>query len=519
MAIKIPNPIDDHTNINTRAGTIGSPAGVANKVYGGVPITQNASQWYGASIPGGAGLYWNFSSVQDFVANEKIYIASHQFNAPNRIQMDTKANQGINVRMYTNMSNYRLWTIGGNDTAFGVFRRAPTPFIIDPQAPGTVDTGTYNPASVASYGIAVRKFNLTGTLSNWNYIQNSVLMDTTKTGTDIPRLYGNVKMRDLHTEVFGDLYTNIQHVYTEAIGNTYYYMCPLVIGGASQGLGATSFDDEGVTVVSPDSNNPADPRFQLTNKSMRTYLDLQAGDTAVFSGTYLWGTEAPFDHDSNVGATVTYNNASFNNMGTFTIGSDVSGKAAFNLAAGNEVVLNGGNISGTIRGDARLLKETNLSNLTITGNLYVQTGLNSVLQFSNVTVQGLVFNDDAAHTLTINATNGSSLTAGDAGTAVGQTDVQNNVTVAVTVLDGTSNAAVQGAHVYLYKTSDKSQLLSDATDANGQVSITHNHSADVDFAGWVRKMDLSGVDYNQTDLNGNITSNGFSTTVKMSRYN
>ncbi|MCP4088392.1 MAG: hypothetical protein GY746_01160, partial [Gammaproteobacteria bacterium] len=45
----------------------------------------------------------------------------------------------------------------------------------------------------------------------------------------------------------------------------------------------------------------------------------------------------------------------------------------------------------------------------------------TTLAFSNVTVTGSVYNDSASNTLTINATNGSSLTAGDPGTGDGQT--------------------------------------------------------------------------------------------------
>ncbi len=187
---------------------------------------------------------------------------------------------------------------------------------------------------------------------------------------------------------------------------------------------------------------------------------------------------------------------------------------------GNVTLANGATVEGgTINADVTISSGVDLKDLTIDGDLHINTGADSTLTFDNVTVTGQVFNDDTAHTLTIQAANGSSLTAGDSGTGAGQTDIQNSVIVTITVVDNDTGNPIQGAHVYLYKTSDKSQLLSDTTDANGQVTMTHNYSADVDFAGWVREMDLTSPDYNQADVNGTITGNGFTTTVKMNRYN
>ena len=60
---------------------------------------------------------------------------------------------------------------------------------------------------------------------------------------------------------------------------------------------------------------------------MRVYLDLQSGDDATFSGTYIWGTKAPWDFDT--AETVTLSGATFQGMGTITIGAGVSGNATF----------------------------------------------------------------------------------------------------------------------------------------------------------------------------------------------
>ena len=97
-------------------------------------------------------------------------------------------------------------------------------------------------------------------------------MGTTKSATDIPRLYGDpVVFDDLWDEVVSTSYTTVEHNYIAKLGNTYECNCPFVIGKTAN---STSFDDEGVTVISPPDNDSADPRFQLTNDSMRVLSGL-----------------------------------------------------------------------------------------------------------------------------------------------------------------------------------------------------------------------------------------------------
>lgn len=517
MTVSIPTPIDSHTTNSTRAGTWGGASNIGDKASGGLPLNNKGTQWYGKNVAGGAGLYWNFSSTQNFSTNEKIYIIAHQYNAPNRVSCATAANQGLTVRMYTDVSNYRTFIVGGQDTDFGKFRRSPTPVVIDPTTAGDIDTGAYNAASVASYGFGVRYTQFAGGTTNWNYVTRSVLMGTKKTDSDIPRLYGSgVKLKDLHAAVFGTTgWASTAHVYTESAGDTYTYLCPFAVGYSSQGSTATSFDDEGITIVSPAHKTVSDPRFHLSNTAMRVHLDLLSSDTATFSGTYIWGTEAPFNFNSSAGATVTLNNATFSGMGNFTVGSDVSGTATWSLGGTSKVISNSSAIEGTINGAMDLNSATNLSNLTITGDLHINTGANSTITFSNVTVSGSVYNDDTAHTLTINSTNGSSITAGDAGTGNGQTNILNTVTIKVTVLDESTGTGINLAHVILQKQSDKSTIVSGSTNSSGIYSTTLNYTTDIAFVGWARQWDLAGNDYTPKDISGTITSAGVDITVKL----
>jgi len=89
------------------------------------------------------------------------------------------------------------------------------------------------------------------------------------------------------------------------------------------------------------------------------------------------------------------------------------------------------------------------------------------------------------------------------------------VTVTIKVLDDSTGLALQFAHVWIGKDSDKSELLNDATDVNGEVTFQYTYVADLDIVGWARQMDLSGTDYVQKDFSGTITDAGFSLTIRL----
>ena len=109
----------------------------------------------------------------------------------------------------------------------------------------------------------------------------------------------------------------------------------------------------------------------------------------------------------------------------------------------------------TISGDLYVVNGATLNNCTIFGNLHIKTGVsleetissNAVeqdltLDFSNVIVHGLVYNDSANNTLTINASN-SSLIAESSGTANGETNIVQSATLTISGL-------MEGSEVRLY---------------------------------------------------------------------
>ena len=128
-------------------------------------------------------------------------------------------------------------------------------------------------------------------------------------------------------------------------------------------------------------------------------------------------------------------------------------------------------ISGgiNITGDVKMSGGFNLTAHKLTGDLNINTGANSTLTFSNVSVSGNVWNDDTAHTLVIQATNGSSLTAGDPGTGIGQTNVQNTKSFSFSV-----NPSITGYEWRVYSVTAQGSLAG-SVELAGEETATQDH--------------------------------------------
>ena len=130
------------------------------------------------------------------------------------------------------------------------------------------------------------------------------------------------------------------------------------------------------------------------------------------------------------------------------------------------------NIKST--GLIRLTSAVNLTDCVINGDLHFNSGVDSTLTFYNVTVTGLIYNDDSAHTLTINLSGGSILTAAVSGTGNGQTDIQNSVSFTV-------NGVLDGSILTIFDNEDEvdpndydSILFTDSNTSGGSSTYVYN---------------------------------------------
>jgi len=125
-------------------------------------------------------------------------------------------------------------------------------------------------------------------------------------------------------------------------------------------------------------------------------------------------------------------------------------------------------------------------------------------------------NVDTGITLTVNVATGAS-TPTVYNTGAGTVSVVSGlITIAINVKDDSTGLNLESAHVWLGKDSDKSTIINGATDSSGNISTQITYPGSITpTVGWVRQMDLLGVDYTAKDISGDITSTGLSLSVRL----
>ena len=153
----------------------------------------------------------------------------------------------------------------------------------------------------------------------------------------------------------------------------------------------------------------------------------------------------------------------------------------------------------TIEGDVYLNSAINLSDVTIDGDLRIDTGADSTLTFTNVIVRGNVYNDATSNTLTINLLDGSSATAGDSGTGNGQTNI-------IAIVYITLENIIEGSHYRIERNSDGSEIENDVA-GNTSVTVPFIFAGNEIVNITIRKS-IYSPRYFPFDVSGTVTENG-----------
>lgn len=353
----------------------------------------------------------------DVSVNTKVLYHLMQFNASNRIQVSTKAQDGICFRIGSGpagtgspATTYKHYQLGGRDTPFGRQNAGIRACILDLNDVSNEDgAGSFDNTNVTTYGVGTVRHNISGNSSNFYFRQPNFLFDTGKNEPNIPTFTGlSSNFDEFIDAVLGNNFSDIiSYDWVVRNGDILNISAPMQIGNGST---ATTFDDQGKTIISASSNDPSDPRNRLTTQAMRFYWVPRnnASDTLTMTGTYIWGTAAPFDLDVSNSAIATITDATFNGMGDFTLGSSVSGAATFNLASGSNVRINGANLDGSIiNGDCDLVSNgvTTLTNINVSGVLDFDTAGTYTLDGCNISE----VTNSSGGTVTINLVNGASI--------------------------------------------------------------------------------------------------------------
>ncbi len=372
------------TNSSSNRGSFDNAFQTGQKNGGNLPITFSATQVQNSG--GSEGIYFgmdaqNSTSGKDASTDTKVMLTSVQFNAPNRIQVNTLANRGVVARLTSGGggSNYREYRIGGNDTPFASAQAGPVTICLDLSAVGQdASGGSYSTSNVTGWGYGTNKVNLVGGSSNLCFFQRVFLFDTAKGDPNLPFFTGVSSFDDAVEVVQGDGYTTKIGAWLTKSGSSFFLPAPFSFGDGSS---AITFDDQGASIVSPFDNASGQENFRLTTQAMRVYLDTRdnPADSVILRGSYAWGTAAPWDFSQSNQGTCTLS-GNFGGMGDFTIGSSVTSSGVFSLASGSKLIVDGASIDGTtVNGDLELISVASsgggqvISNVTVTGALNFDT--------------------------------------------------------------------------------------------------------------------------------------------------
>ena len=135
-----------------------------NKANGAVNFNNTTRQFVTTSAPAAAtidGIGFDITSRD--ATNELVFI-SHAFNAPNRLQCDTRANNGAIFRLYSGVTggstDFRTYQVGGSDTARLTPRHLA--YILNPNMAGDVESGTFDITDLQSFAVGVNEAVLFG---------------------------------------------------------------------------------------------------------------------------------------------------------------------------------------------------------------------------------------------------------------------------------------------------------------------------------------------------------------------
>lgn len=154
----------------------------------------------------------------------------------------------------------------------------------------------------------------------------------------------------------------------------------------------------------------------------------------------------------------------------------------------------------------RIVKDTS-DNIELTAdNITFNSRVTAQLEWrGSGTLTWVLINGSVLDSNRIFASNGGTIT------------IVNAPPVTITVKDASTGVAIQGARVLIEADSggdltSGTDIISDLTDSNGEVSTNHRYTSDQPIVGYARS--ASGVTkYIQGDLSGTITNEGFNGTI------
>ena len=552
MAFTLPAPNNLHNVLPTSnsryVAGINSPTNLTNKAAGNLPITQSAGSFQNNNNGISKGIGYDFlasSADIDTVGTERIVLWHSQFNAPNRINVDTLANAGVVFKLYNGASvagvlstSYKAFYLGGQDTPYAECIKGQVNFVVDLKADNYdaefpllsgVSQNTH------AYSIEYKKANMSSTVSHWNF-NAKLYVISSKNNSESPRFSGSSTFTQAVEYIQGNDYTSKLGNWIRSIGDVIFIDMPFIIGSLSSG--STRFDDEGKTIVSPFNNQSNDPRIRAReNNTFNWQINLTSSiDTADISGTYIWQTQSFAIFDAVPGATITHANSKFSGL-NLDIRDGNTGYIFCDKCysvTGND--LSFVNLNGTFSNPLGLELLITSEDMTIVDSNFLNyTGKIALFieDAGTLTLENVFFDKSGTTDIQVNTAIGTVTTIIiDGGTiprinntGAGTFVLINNKTINVTVVDS-NNTNIPNARVYITAAETKGtitigdQILQDVTTSISPIVTKTDFNYEEAFGAGlsvnirIRKSSQAPF-YKTSESTGTITSEGLNLTVKM----
>lgn len=200
-------------------------------------------------------------------------------------KVDTKANGGFRIVLYTDASNYATFYVGGNDTHKAQWNL----MVCDPNATADAETGTFDPTDVTRIGVQFK--TLTDAIKKGNtYVQNC-FWDAVRYGTGFTITSGATDAIDFQDIVDWDegATTRWFGVLQKSFGA--YVLNGNLIFGDSASTGSVDFIDKNQVLLCPDNDKASDTFYgiEVVGNSTGTtnFVMGEASGSAGISGCLL----------------------------------------------------------------------------------------------------------------------------------------------------------------------------------------------------------------------------------------
>ena len=308
-----------------------------------------------------------------------------------------------------------------------------------------------------------------------------------------------------------------------------------VSGGDNPSYGAATFEDVDQSPLPSDSDtaraaNPSISTLSLTHGDMvvGSFTSTSGNNTSGWSGNLLYPDEAFGDNlgdDPSEGAYKIYEGDG-TSVGTAGAVGGASLRSSFCVVVLSAASADAGNLDvdvttldedlviaamqmsevvGTVvwDGDATKRLETDRSNETVSVADYVEVADGSAnMGFTNTSATGGVVAQLIAASFKPSYVVTSSPTV----------NVNNTVTVTITVKDASTKVVIEGAMVLLEEDPGGTDIIKTTTNASGIVTTSYNYITDQAVIGVARK-GTSVVRYKESSIEGTITTAGFDLTL------